>query len=393
MKELLSRLNIGILRLNPKDGKSTIDVLERNDTFQVNFSGSDNRNGKLIELNYYLFGDLKFLFMMMGRSGYEGSYCLYCHLKSKEWKRVHEEENKIHCGAEKWKVSDLVNAFLPRSDEVEVSVEPKGQKESPLWTFIPIENCIIPLLHILLGLGNNIIDHFWSKWFDERVETLTSEEITARHMALLAEIAFDDNEEKLNDEVQQVSQLKEIRDEIKDIISAGVGSEMTHEDIRNMEDYSNQLNEQILEKSALCEQMKQTMKDLQKSKRTAIEKEQSIRKKRGNMEKSMRVSIELDLLSKYNVTPSKYHGGKMEGPAVRNMLKHGKEIFDDITNFIYTNLGNEDSRDLRNYASNEEVQKTCENYGSLCVILDAVVSYIYSVDNTFDDDHIEELER
>ena len=265
--------------MNPKDGKSTIDVLERNDTFQVNFSGSDNRNGKLIELNYYLFGDLKFLFMMMGRSGYEGSYCLYCHLKSKDWKRVHEEENKIHCGAEKWKVSDLVNAFLPRSDEVEVSVEPKGQKESPLWTFIPIENCIIPLLHILLGLGNNIIDHFWSKWFDERVETLTSEEITARHMALLAEIAFDDNEEKLNDEVQQVSQLKVIMDEIKDIISAGVGSEMTHEDIRNMEDYSNQLNEQILEKGVLCEQMKQTMKDLQKSKRTAIEKEQSIRKK------------------------------------------------------------------------------------------------------------------
>ena len=107
----------------------------------------------------------------------------------------------------------------------------------------------------------------------------------------------------------------------------------------------------------------------------------------------MRVSIELDLLPKYNVTPSKYHGGKMEGPAVRNMLEHGKEIFDDITNFIHTNLGNEDSRDLRNYASNEEVKKTCEKYGSLCVILDAVVSYIYSVDNTFDNDHIEELER
>ena len=70
------------------------------------------------------------------------------------------------------------------------------------------------------------------------METLTSEEITARDTALLAEIAFDDNEEKLNDEVQQVSQLKVMRDEIKDIISAGVGSEMTHEDIRNMEDYS-----------------------------------------------------------------------------------------------------------------------------------------------------------
>ena len=160
-----------------------------------------------------------------------------------------------------------------------------------------------------------------------------------------------------------------------------------------MEDYSNQLSDQILEKGVLCEQMKLTMKDLQKSKRTAVEKEQSIRKKRGKMEKSMRVSIELDLLPKYNVTPSKYHGGKMEGPAVRNMLEHGKEIFDDITNFIHTNLGNEDSRDLRNYASNEEVQKTCEKYGSLCVILDAVVSYIYSVDKTFDNDHIEELER
>jgi hypothetical protein len=53
---------------------------------------------------------------------------------------------------------------------------------------------IVPLLHILLGLSNDALSHFWD-WFEERVEPLISEEVQARNMALLAEIAVDEKED------------------------------------------------------------------------------------------------------------------------------------------------------------------------------------------------------
>jgi hypothetical protein len=73
---------------------------------------------------------------------------------------------------------------------------PDGQKESPIWDFILIQNVIVPLLHILLSLSNDVLSHFWDS-FEERVEPLTPEEIQARNMALLAEIAVEEKEDKL----------------------------------------------------------------------------------------------------------------------------------------------------------------------------------------------------
>ena len=110
------------------------------------------------------------------------------------------------------------------------------------------------------------------------------------------------------------------------------------------------------------------------------------------MEKSFRVSIELDVLPKFNVEGSNYHGGKMEGPAIRNLLSKGDKIFSSISDFIISKLPSEDTRDANNVASNIEIQEVCQQYGSLCIILDSVISYIYNINDIFTDDQIEELE-
>ncbi len=50
---------------------------------------------------------------------------------------------------------------------------------------------LIPILHELLGLGNDLV--FSTKGFmEEAVEPLTPEEKQARTMALLAEVAFEE---------------------------------------------------------------------------------------------------------------------------------------------------------------------------------------------------------
>jgi hypothetical protein len=73
-----------------------------------------------------------------------------------------------------------------------------GIREPPLWSFIPVHRVLIPMLYLLLGLGNNILDNFW-EWVDERVEKLTPEEIEARNMSMLAKITLDDENEILTD--------------------------------------------------------------------------------------------------------------------------------------------------------------------------------------------------
>ena len=83
-----------------------------------------------------------------------------------------------------------------------------------IWTFIPIENVIVPMLHILLGLGNDVIDNFWSEWFDERVEQLTREEIESRHMVLLAEISVEESEAKFKRHDDEKKDLIKMRIEI-----------------------------------------------------------------------------------------------------------------------------------------------------------------------------------
>jgi hypothetical protein len=65
---------------------------------------------------------------------------------------------------------------------------------------------IVPLLHILLGLLNDALLHFWD-WFKEHAEPLTTEEIQAINMALLAEIAVDEKEEEFKGQKQVLSTM------------------------------------------------------------------------------------------------------------------------------------------------------------------------------------------
>jgi hypothetical protein len=57
---------------------------------------------------------------------------------------------------------------------------------------------IVPILHLLLGLGNNILDSFW-EWVDVRAEKLTLEEVEARQMTMLAELTLNEEVDNLKD--------------------------------------------------------------------------------------------------------------------------------------------------------------------------------------------------
>ena len=61
---------------------------------------------------------------------------------------------------------------------------------------IPVENIILPLLHITLGLVNDACNAFF-KWLDKSLEPMTAEEQEVQTMAIIAELAVDNGQEDL----------------------------------------------------------------------------------------------------------------------------------------------------------------------------------------------------
>ena len=78
---------------------------------------------------------------------------------------------------------------------------------------------------------------------------------------------------------------------------------------------------------------------------------------------------------------SKYHGGKMEGPAIRRLMEKGPEIFYDIAGFLKSSLGKYKNRDAIETATDEEVDKICLSFGKVYLLLDSVFSFIYNIRN------------
>jgi hypothetical protein len=59
---------------------------------------------------------------------------------------------------------------------------------------VPIENFILSILHIIIGVGNAFVDAFL-EWIEERVEQLHPDEISARNRCLYAQIQFENAQE------------------------------------------------------------------------------------------------------------------------------------------------------------------------------------------------------
>jgi hypothetical protein len=93
-------------------------------------------------------GDWKFLCMMVGRLGYSGGYCMY-----------DSEQNGCHCGAEEWDMAKLDGVALQQlnNEADKEKYKSKGIIIFPCWEWLLLDQVLIPILHDLLGLGNDLV--------------------------------------------------------------------------------------------------------------------------------------------------------------------------------------------------------------------------------------------
>jgi hypothetical protein len=199
---LVEKLGEGLLSMNPKgEGGCTfmvrLKVVDGKLLLHIGETGAHEQGVGVVlntKLELYINGDYKYLFMMAGRSGYCGGYCLYCRLRQSEWKQLHKTLDSTDCGVEEWTIKAVCHIALEQEQKAGKgeTFRSVGVREAPVWPFISIRRMLIPILHELLGLGNDLMSKFWG-YVEEGAEPLELHEIKAQNMTLIVEIEYEDD--------------------------------------------------------------------------------------------------------------------------------------------------------------------------------------------------------
>ncbi|KAL7564736.1 hypothetical protein ACA910_010147 [Epithemia clementina (nom. ined.)] len=138
LRPLLSRLETSVRRMNLlQNGCCRLWLENANNNIYFSAAGAptDPKLSVILPVELFLVGDLKFLLMVVGRDGYSGLWCLYCHLKQAEWVRVHVQKNLIHCEATKWTIPLLMaQALVAQQPDTQVQLAPTNNTNANLIT-------------------------------------------------------------------------------------------------------------------------------------------------------------------------------------------------------------------------------------------------------------------
>lgn len=134
-------------------------------------------SAKCIRPRLYIVGDLAYYGMILGKEGMSGKWCHLCKLSAaemadlmkdgKSW--AYDEMKKL---AEKYKKKLEEKKKHPTKTMLKPT---KGMKDQPWFDFIPLDHFVVPLLHCLIGIGNDLFKRFRDT-IREHIEYLSKEE-------------------------------------------------------------------------------------------------------------------------------------------------------------------------------------------------------------------------
>ncbi len=150
-----------------------------------------------LPINVFITGDLAFLSTLLGKENMSTAWCPWCMLSKTQW------SVKDHDRGELWTL-DKIAAIREQVDRNEIPEEPqhiRGCTQLPLFDSVPIQNYIVPVLHILIGVGNALVNTLY-EFVDERIEKLPEQLIVARNNINTAQINLDDAQADYDDWMQ-----------------------------------------------------------------------------------------------------------------------------------------------------------------------------------------------
>ncbi len=327
------------------------------------------------KLELYINGDYKFLFMMAGRSGYCGGYGLYCSLRQSEGERLHKTLDRTDCGVEEWTIEALCQIALEQEQQAGrgETFRSVGVREAPVWPFISIRRMLMPILHELLGLGNDLMSNFWS-YVEEGAEPLEPDEVEARNMTLLAEIEYEDDKLEVEECELDLESFVVERLLLNEYLQETILTSSERKEINEQKKELSQLERSTRKKR---DESKEKARELKKLFDLTKATELGIRKKRGRAEKTLANSIESEVLNLFKVYLSNLNGGDLIGEPIRILMKRGKEIFEKVREHIEEKADErENNLPSLETLDRQALTKTCLALGQMFQLLDGVFSLL-----------------
>jgi hypothetical protein len=150
-----------------------------------------------LPINIFLAGDLAFLSTLLGKENMSTAWCPWCILSKVQWSASNHKPGQL------WTIDNIVD-ICEKVDWKELSEDPellRGFTKLPLFDLIPIQNYIVPVLHILIGVGNAVVNAIYG-FVDEHIERLLKQLIVARNNINTAKINLEDAQAEHDDWIQ-----------------------------------------------------------------------------------------------------------------------------------------------------------------------------------------------
>jgi len=149
-------------------------------------ANQQNENCFWLESRTLISGDHSFFAAILGKENMSGSWCTWFILSKAQW------NDTAHLPGELWSIEKIyqIHQNYTENGMPETSENIKGCTDKPLFNYVPICNFVIPILHIIIGIVNSLVDCIF-EWIEERIEKLSPNQIQARNSFIFAKVQYD----------------------------------------------------------------------------------------------------------------------------------------------------------------------------------------------------------
>ena len=306
-------------------------------------------------------GDLVFLATMFGKDGMSSHWCPYCQMTKQNWSDIRPEAALVK---ENLWTDELMTE--KRLEYIAAKATNRslngilGVNNNKLWPY-SVNDMIPPVLHIPLGLIQNLWDH--TETYITSVSNVSEEERDARIRLILLT-----DEEIANKEQQRsgTERLKDLTIELKSLQKDHNNLTFGTHEYRNSLDYMNEtaiLKEELVKHIETSKKLKD-MTSEDKKKHTKLLEE--FERNRTFFEDTCHQSTK-DVLASYRIYRQAYMSRCFIGPHARKMMLNADDIMMKIAGRLKANCHAD--------VSHAEIDKKCTSITSILKVLNSISSY------------------
>jgi len=239
-----------------------------------------------------------------------------------------------------------------------------GVKQEPWWPFLKFEHHMVPLLHCLIGIGNNLLDKFCDviRVFCEKLsaeEIKFARQIRAYDSIIATTVKERDEFDKSPDGKKLKSLLGMIayrRRKVKHNDTPPENVATLEADIKNREQEVKLLG---ANRQKMVERLERTQSLLTENEKAFLEMQSSKASSPNSLESAV-----CKILKGIGVEQSSYHSGSLNGKDIKKVMNNATHLFDKFSSLLQSEKRDECELD------NNSINALCQHFKMVFVLWD-----------------------